>query len=132
MREFDDELRFHLESRIEANLRRGMSPGGGRSRGSASSRQHAPCPRRHARGSRQQPLRRRGRRPRQRPRVTSRKPWLSTMVVATLSLGIGASAAMFSLLNAALFRPLPFHDADRLVAVNDAIRGAEGQVSPIR
>jgi len=30
---------------------------------------------------------------------------------------------MFSLLNAALFRPLPFHDADRLVAVNDAIRG---------
>ena len=26
-REFDDELRFHLESRIESNLRRGMSPG---------------------------------------------------------------------------------------------------------
>ncbi len=51
------------------------------------------------------------------------------MVVATLSLGIGASAAMFSLLNAALFRPLPFPDAGRLVALSDAIRGDERRVA---
>ena len=62
-------------------------------------------------------------------RVFSRKPWLSAMVVATLSLGIGASAAMFSLLNAALFRPLPFPDAGRLVALSDAIRGDERRVA---
>lgn len=46
-----------------------------------------------------------------------RTPGLTAVIVATLALGIGATTAMFSVADAALFRPLPFRDADRLVVV---------------
>ncbi|HEU5218495.1 MAG TPA: ABC transporter permease, partial [Gemmatimonadales bacterium] len=48
-------------------------------------------------------------------RTLQTRPGLSLVVIVTLALGIGASTAMFSVLNAALLRRLPFHDADRLV-----------------
>jgi len=43
------------------------------------------------------------------------RPGLSAVIIATLALGIGATTATFSLLDAALLRPLPFARADRLV-----------------
>src|ERR687896_294913 len=46
-----------------------------------------------------------------------RSPAFSLVAVATLAVGIGASTAIFSVLNAALLRPLPFVDAHRLVMV---------------
>ena len=46
-----------------------------------------------------------------------RTPGLTAIIIATLALGIGATTAMFSVADAALFRPLPFRNADRLVVV---------------
>lgn len=43
------------------------------------------------------------------------RPGLSAVIIATLGLGIGATTATFSLLDAALVRPLPFEDSNRLV-----------------
>ena len=48
-------------------------------------------------------------------RTLSKRPGYSLAVVATLALGIGATTVMFSVADAALLRPLPFRDPDRLV-----------------
>src|SRR5262245_26267723 len=46
-------------------------------------------------------------------------PGFTTVAAITLALGIGANSAMFALADAALFRPLPFRGADRLVIVDE-------------
>ncbi len=46
-----------------------------------------------------------------------KSPAFSLVAIATLALGIGANTAIFSVLESALFRPLPFPNADRLVRV---------------
>src|SRR5687768_3098359 len=48
-------------------------------------------------------------------RTLIKRPGYALSVILTLTVGIGASAMMFSLLDAALLRPLPFSEPDRLV-----------------
>jgi putative ABC transport system permease protein len=45
----------------------------------------------------------------------TKTPGFTTVAVITLALGIGASTAIFSVIDAVLLRSLPFHDAGRLV-----------------
>jgi putative ABC transport system permease protein len=53
-------------------------------------------------------------------RAARRAPIFTATAVITLAIGIGASTAMFSIVNAVLLRPLPFRDAHRLVEVFEA------------
>lgn len=52
------------------------------------------------------------------------RPGFAAIVALTLAVGIGASTAIFSVVDAVLLRPLPFRDADRLVRVVDNAPGA--------
>ena len=55
-------------------------------------------------------------------RTLRHSPVFTLTAIVTLALGVGASAAIFSVTNAVLLKPLPYRDADRLVAVTGELR----------
>src|ERR1700751_2854460 len=48
-------------------------------------------------------------------------PGFALTVVLTLALGIGATTAIFSLVEGVLLRPLPFHEPDGLISISDSL-----------
>ena len=63
---------------------------------------------------------------RQSLRLLIRRPGLSLAAVVSLGLGIGASTAIFSLVNTILLKPLPYPDAHELVEafrIDEAVTG---------
>ena len=54
-----------------------------------------------------------------------RAPGFTATAVLMLAVGIGATTAVFSIVEAVLLRPLPFPQSERLVALGDILQGAE-------
>lgn len=116
--ELDEELRHHLDLEIEKNVRNGMTPQDARRKalvdfgGVERFKEQA----RTARITRSledafADLGMAFRRLRQAPRF-------STLTVLTLALGIGATTAIFSVVNGVLLEPLPYDGAESLVYMN--------------
>jgi putative ABC transport system permease protein len=55
-------------------------------------------------------------------RTFRRAPGFALLAILTIAVGVGANAAIFSIVNAVLLRPLPFPDADALLLVSQANR----------
>src|SRR5277367_1300312 len=53
-------------------------------------------------------------------RTLARTPGFSLIAIVVMALGIGATAALFTVVHSVLLKPLPLPDADRLVAIYEA------------
>src|ERR1700684_940336 len=121
-----EEMRLHLEERTEQLISEGMS------------RKEAKQAARRAFGN-STLLEERSREVWQMPFIESlgrdlklvfrrlgKSPGFAATVILTLAIGIGANTAVFSVVNSILFRPLPYPDAEQLVAVRLIAPGAAG------
>lgn len=59
-------------------------------------------------------------------RRLAHNPGFTLAAVLTLALGLGATSAIFSVIRAALLRPVPYEDPERLVLLTGTQRGEEG------
>ena len=113
--ELDDELRFHFEKEVEKNRKSGMPEADAvrRARLAFGGQDQVKENCRQARGTvfvetSLQDIR-------YGLRAMVRNPTFFAVATLTLALGVGASTAIFSLVNTILLRPLPYPNADRIV-----------------
>lgn len=121
--ERDDEFQFHLEHSIAAKVAAGLRPAearrlaliefGGVEAARAQCEQQRPG---WWIGSTTQDLR-------YAIRMIRAHGWFSAAVIATLALGIGLNTMVFTLINAALFKPVPVPGGARLVAITSRAPG---------
>ena len=134
-RQFDSELRFHIETLTEENIAAGMTPEearrratlefGGAERFKEELRDVHRVPILEATLKNFQWA----------VRFLRKSPSFSIVVILTLALGIGANSAVFSAIDAILLRPLPFPDGDQLMFLshyNTKVKSPQTELSTLR
>ncbi|HET9426044.1 MAG TPA: ABC transporter permease [Gemmatimonadaceae bacterium] len=124
-RDFEDEIRSHIELETERLKAKGMSDDDARH----AARRHfgnvTMAEDRFYHGRRFVALDEIGRDMRHALRGLKRTPGFLATTVITLTLGIGAVAAMFGVVNTVMLRPLPFAAPDRLFALDGTAPGSD-------
>jgi len=115
--DMDEELRFHIDQATDANIDTGMTPTEARRRAliefGGIERTREECHEQRPGwwlGTLEQDVR-------YALRGFRRNPVFTIAVIATLAVGIGATTAVFSVVDRILFRPLPYAHDDQLVSV---------------
>ena len=115
--ELDAELRFHLDQQMQLGLARGLTPAEARAAAIAEFggldqiKEQCRDERRVAFFDHL------ARDIRYAVRSLARDPGFSLVAIATVALGIGVNAAMFTIVHSVLLKPLPYLDPDRLAIV---------------
>ena len=134
-KEFDRELRFHIEELTQKNIAAGMSPDeahrqamlefGGKEQMTEQLREVHQIP----------VLETLAMNLRFASRLIRKSPVFSAVVILTLALGIGANSAVFSVIDSILLRPLPFLHGDELMLLrqyNPKEKSPQTFVAPVR
>src|SRR5262245_18007784 len=62
-------------------------------------------------------------------RSLRRAPWYSAIVIGVIALGMALSITVFAVVDGVLFKPLPYPNADRLVAIEPGFNNLPAAVS---